>query len=67
MLWMFFFDKLPTSEKWEFFNKHQYKMLKTLNFISKLNKNKNEVIWLKTFHSREVKRKLPALVLSIGT
>ena len=36
-------------------------MLKTLNFIRKLNKNKKKAIWLKTSHFREGKRKLPAL------
>ena len=35
-------------------------MLKTLNFIRKLNKNNKKVIWLKTFHIREGKRKLLA-------
>ena len=44
------------------FNKHQFKMLKTLNFIRKLNKNKKKAIWLKTSHFREGKRKLPALL-----
>jgi hypothetical protein len=36
-------------------------MLKMLNFIRKLNKNKKKAIWLKTSHFREGKRKLPAL------
>ena len=37
-------------------------MLKKLNFIRILNKNKKKAIWLKTSHFREGKRKLPALV-----
>jgi hypothetical protein len=37
-------------------------MLKKLNFIGILNKNKKKVIWLKTSLFREGKRKLPALV-----
>ncbi len=49
----------PTSGKWKIFNKHQYNMLKTLNFISKLYK-----IWLKTSHFREGKRKIPALSIT---
>jgi uncharacterized membrane protein YqhA len=40
-------------------------MLKTLNFIRKLNKNKKKAIWLKTSHFREGKRKLPALLLNL--
>jgi hypothetical protein len=55
------FIPLPTSRKWEVFNKHQYNMLKTLNFIRKLNKKKKKAIWSKTSHFREGKRKLPAL------
>jgi hypothetical protein len=39
-------------------------MLKTLNFIRKLNKNKKKAIWLKTSHFRDGKGKLPALFMT---
>jgi hypothetical protein len=40
-------------------------MLKTLNFKRKLNKSKIKTIWLKTFHFREGKRKLLALLHTV--